>query len=130
MDIRCFECLLFGSPAVEQLKLNDRVHFDVRTTFTQQHGMPCIHAVPCCPALHFRCGEPICAFADPPAIVSASHIDVAVDPPVPFSFLPDSILQAVGGAGVHASLSTLQVCLTCSPVSLQISRVLSGWILE
>ena len=38
VDIKCVECRLFGSPAVEQLRLNDRVHFDVHTCFTCQHG--------------------------------------------------------------------------------------------
>ena len=38
VDIQCVECLLFGSPAVEQLRLNDRVHFNVHSQFTCQHG--------------------------------------------------------------------------------------------
>jgi hypothetical protein len=41
--------------------------------------------------------------------VSESSIDVLVEPPGPFALFPDSLLQAVGNAGLHASLSTLQV---------------------
>ena len=32
-----------------------------------------------------------------------------VDPPFPFSVLPDRVLQTVGNAALHASLSSLQV---------------------
>lgn len=38
VDIQCVECKLFGSPAVEQLKLNDRIQFNVHTVFTSQTG--------------------------------------------------------------------------------------------
>ena len=50
-----------------------------------------------------------------PAIVSESSIDVIVDPPGPFTLFPDALLQTVGNAGLHASLSTLQVPNTCLP---------------
>ena len=54
---------------------------------------------------------------EPPAIISESWIDVVVDPPLPFSLLPDRILRTVGNAALHASLSTLQVSVSaCSIV--------------
>ncbi|CAK0782918.1 hypothetical protein CVIRNUC_006113 [Coccomyxa viridis] len=37
VDIRCVECILDGSPGVKQLRLNERVEFDVHTTFIPQH---------------------------------------------------------------------------------------------
>lgn len=40
VDIRCVECIIDGSPAVQQLRLNERVEFDVKTCFTPQDGMP------------------------------------------------------------------------------------------
>lgn len=49
--------------------------------------------------------------ADPPAILSESEIDVTVEPPGPFVFVPDIVLQAVGNAGLYQALSTLQVQL-------------------
>ena len=44
-----------------------------------------------------------------PAIASESRINVLVDPPGPFRYFPDFILQSVGEAALKASLSTLQV---------------------
>lgn len=38
VDIRCVECILDGSPGVKQLRLNDRVEFDVHTVFKAQQG--------------------------------------------------------------------------------------------
>jgi len=55
---------------------------------------------------------------DPPAILSESEIEVTVEPPGPFVFVPDVVLQAVGNAGLHASLSTLQVGLAVSCLHL------------
>lgn len=82
VDIRCVQCILDGSPGVKQLRLDDHVEFDVHTCFTPQQG--------------------------PPAIQSESHINVLVDPPGPFRYLPDFILKSVGEAALKASLSTLQ----------------------
>ncbi|CAL8470714.1 g10256 [Coccomyxa elongata] len=82
VDIRCVECILDGSPAVSELRLQERVQFDVHTCF--------------------RCQQ------DPPAILSESEIDVTVEPPGPFVFVPDIVLQAVGNAGLYQALSTLQ----------------------
>lgn len=48
------------------------------------------------------------ARAGPPAIASESYINVLVDPPGPFRYVPDFILQSVGEAALKASLSTLQ----------------------
>ena len=50
--------------------------------------------------------------AGPPAIQSESKINVLVDPPGPFRYLPDFILQSVGEAALKASLSTLQASET------------------
>lgn len=63
-------------------------------------------------ALDSNVNDCCCDFAGlaAPAIVSDSIIDVVVDPPGPFALFPDALLQAVGNAGLHASLSTLQVC--------------------
>jgi len=38
VDIRCVECILDGSPGVKQLRLNDRVEFNVHTVFKAQQG--------------------------------------------------------------------------------------------
>ncbi|KAK9904246.1 hypothetical protein WJX75_007647 [Coccomyxa subellipsoidea] len=84
VDIQCVECILEGSPAVSQLQLQDRVTFDVHTCFKCQQG------------------------TDSPAILSESEISATVEPPGPFAFVPDVVLQAVGNAGLHVSLSTLQ----------------------
>ena len=54
------------------------------------------------------------ACAGPPAIQSESHINVLVDPPGPFRYLPDFILKSVGEAALKASLSTLQASPTAS----------------
>ncbi len=51
----------------------------------------------------------MCFFADSPEILSESEISATVEPPGPFAFVPDVVLQAVGNAGLYASLSTLQV---------------------
>ena len=40
VDIRCVECILDGSPGVKQLRLNERVEFNVHTTFIRQQGEP------------------------------------------------------------------------------------------
>ena len=48
VDIQCVECLLFGSSAVEQLRLNDRVHFSVHTVFTCQRGQSTLLPTWCC----------------------------------------------------------------------------------
>ena len=72
--------------------------------------------------------------AEPPAIVSESWIDVDVDPPFPFSLLPDRVLQAVGNAALHASLSTLQarhiasaLCMRAPPLHAPLkARALPG----
>ena len=39
VDIRCVECILDGSPAVSELRLQERVQFDVHTCFRCQQGM-------------------------------------------------------------------------------------------
>ena len=40
VDIRCVECILDGSPGVKQLRLNERVEFNVHTSFVPQQGEP------------------------------------------------------------------------------------------
>ena len=52
--------------------------------------------------------------AGPPAIQSESKINVLVDPPGPFRYLSDFILQSVGEAALKASLSTLQASETAA----------------
>lgn len=54
--------------------------------------------------------------ADPPTILSESEIEVTVEPPGPFAFVPDILLQAVGNAGLYQALSTLQVPLLASHI--------------
>lgn len=48
VDIRCVECILDGSPAVSELRLQERVQFDVHTCFRCQQGMI---TLVCCPAV-------------------------------------------------------------------------------
>jgi len=43
-----------------------------------------------------------------PAIISTSHIKVLLDPPPPFSYLPQAVLEATGNAVMSASLAVLQ----------------------
>eukprot|EP00884_Botryococcus_braunii_P001743 jgi/Botrbrau1/1156/Bobra.0162s0045.2 len=85
VDIRCVECIIKGSPRVEALRLMDRVDFDVTTLFSPE----------ALPGGSF-------------GIRSESKVRVLVDPPPPFSFLPDQVLEATGKAVVHAALAALQ----------------------
>ena len=60
----------------------------------------CLWIVPCASCSMYACAGP--------AIQSESYINVLVDPPGPFRYIPDFILQSVGEAALKASLSTLQ----------------------
>ena len=66
---------------------------------------------PLCPSIKIRPSDDMVACAGPPAIDSESHIDVRVDPPGPFRYIPDFLLQSVGEAALKASLATLQAGL-------------------
>lgn len=56
-------------------------------------------------------------------ISSESVVNVLVEPPGPFAYLPDQLLEATGNAVVHAALVSLQVSypqrleLTIEPIS-------------
>ncbi|KAK9845221.1 hypothetical protein WJX81_000443 [Elliptochloris bilobata] len=84
VDIQCVDFQLRSSPAVQRLRLNERVRFAVTTRFSCE-GPPGAEG-----------------------IRSTTHLQAEVAPPVPFSYLPDGVLTSVGEAAVHAALANLQ----------------------
>ena len=55
-----------------------------------------------------------CACTPAEGIRSTTHMQAEVAPPAPFSYLPDSVLVAVGTAALHGALANLQVHSLCS----------------
>lgn len=86
VQIRSSDCTISGSPLIERLRLNERYNFTVVTRFT------------------WRADDP----ADGDAIFSSTEIDVDVDPPGLFAYVPRSILQRVGNSVMVVALRRLQ----------------------
>mmetsp|Transcript_22842 Transcript_22842/g.58180 ORF Transcript_22842/g.58180 Transcript_22842/m.58180 type:complete len:254 (-) Transcript_22842:475-1236(-) len=79
------DCMLTGSHHVEQLGLNDRFNVDVAITFAGHHPDPAAQG----------------------RIISDGMIEVQVDIPPPFSFMPKPVLETTGNAALAGSLSIL-----------------------
>lgn len=56
VDIQCVECILDGSPAVSELRLQDRVKFDVHTCFKCQQGTGACYVSAVLQCMTFRSG--------------------------------------------------------------------------
>lgn len=120
MDIQCVDFQLRSSPAVERLRLNERVRFAVTTRFSCE-GAP--GRGPLLSQTQRRCAPSCCAgcravtcWPQLPAegIRSTTRVQAEVAPPAPFSYLPDGVLVTVGEAAVHGALANLQVhSLSC-----------------
>ena len=88
------KCLLYGSPFIEKVKLNDRFIFDVKCTLTWRDSL-------------YKQKDRISNKG--PCLISAETIiDVDVNVPRPFSSIPKPILQKTGNAAMRLSMKYIQ----------------------
>lgn len=95
------KCLLYGSPFIEKVKLNDRFIFDVQCTLTWIDGLQRKN-------MQDAQSSSTTAAAGPCTISAETIIDVDVNVPRPFSSLPKSFVQKTGNAAMKLSMKYIQ----------------------
>jgi hypothetical protein len=96
------KCLLYGSPFIEKVKLNDRFIFDVQCTLTWIDGLQRKNMQDA------QSSSTTAAAAGPCTITAETIIDVDVNVPRPFSSLPKSFVQKTGNAAMKLSMKYIQ----------------------
>lgn len=91
------KCVLFGSPFIEKVKLNDRFDFSVTTTLTWQDVDNSSHSYSQ-PDAKMECST----------ITAETCININVDVPRPFNAIPKRILETTGNAAVKLTLLYIQ----------------------
>ena len=107
VDIQSVQLVIEGSDFVHQMRLTERVDFNVHCQIMAEAG----EFARCCMRsicnLTEKCDMVDALTGAKPAIVSSSNIVALVDPPPHFSFIPPHILESTGSAIVSASLGAL-----------------------
>lgn len=95
------KCLLYGSPFIEKVKLNDRFIFDVKCTLTWMDGLQTQRQKNAQGTIQSTSYAPC-------TITAETIIDVDVNVPRPFSSLPKPFVQKTGNAAMRLSMKYIQ----------------------
>ena len=103
VSIQSNECIIGGSELIQKFKINDFFEFQVKILLTWNDGVGATSAATSAATSTLNDYD-----NQGPSIRAQSEIQIDLDPPGPFAFVPKHLTESVGNRAIQMTLGALQ----------------------